>query len=128
MMGAGTLGVSRRHWDITFSEAALSFDYPGMAFLMMGLNGIFGVIAGIGGLMFVLVVVGSLLFGKPRGAAEVKANPVVAGGEAASTYGSGDAQAAGDDHPGEHLLPRLRPLLLHQLEIPLGGLAAELSG
>lgn len=88
MMGAGTLGVSRRHWDITFSEAALSFDYPGMAFLMMGLNGIFGVVAGVGGLMYILVVVGSILFGKPRGAAEVKANPVVAGGEAASTYGS----------------------------------------
>ena len=46
MMGAGTLGVSRRHWDITFGEAVLSFDYPGTAFLMMGLNGIFGVIAG----------------------------------------------------------------------------------
>jgi len=88
MMGAGTLGVSRRHWDITFSEAALSFDYPGTAFLMMGLNGIFGLIAGVGGLMFVLVVVGSILFGKPRTAAEVKADPVVAGGEAAATYGS----------------------------------------
>jgi cytochrome c oxidase subunit 1 len=88
MMGAGTLGVSRRHWDITFSEAALSFDYPGTAFLMMGLNGIFGVIAGVGGLMFILVVVGSILFGKPRTAAEVKADPVVAGGEAAATYGS----------------------------------------
>jgi len=88
MMGAGTLGVSRRHWDITFSEAVLSFDYPGTAFLMMGLNGIFGVVAGVGGLMFILVVVGSILFGKPRTAAEVKADPVVAGGEAASTYGS----------------------------------------
>jgi len=88
MMGAGTLGVSRRHWDITFSEATLSFDYPGTAFLMMGLNGIFGVIAGVGGLMFILVVVGSILFGKPRTAVEVKADPVVAGGEAAATYGS----------------------------------------
>jgi cytochrome c oxidase subunit 1 len=89
MMGAGTLGVSRRHWDITFGDATLSFDYPGTAFLMMGLNGIFGVIAGIGGLMYIVVVVGSILFGKPRGPEEVKNNPIVfSGGSAATTYGS----------------------------------------
>ena len=29
MMGAGTLGVSRRHWDITFSEAHLHLRLPG---------------------------------------------------------------------------------------------------
>jgi cytochrome c oxidase subunit I len=28
MMGAGTLGVSRRHWDITFSDSTLDFSYP----------------------------------------------------------------------------------------------------
>ena len=89
MMGAGTLGVSRRHWDMTFGDAALTFDYPGTAFLMMGLNGLSGLLAGLGGLMFVVVVVGSILFGKPRGAAEVKANPIVAdAGVAATTYGS----------------------------------------
>ena len=89
MMGAGTLGVSRRHWDITFAEAPLAFDYPGTAFLMMGLNGIFGVLAGVGGLMYIVVVVGSILFGKRRGAAEVKAHPIVAdSGTAATHYGS----------------------------------------
>ncbi len=89
MMGAGTLGVARRHWDITFAESTLSFDYPGTAFLMMGLNGIFGLLAGLGGLMFVVVVVGSILFGKRRGAAEVQASPIVAdAGGAATTYGS----------------------------------------
>jgi len=35
MMGAGTLGVSRRHWDITFSDAAISFDHSGAAFMML---------------------------------------------------------------------------------------------
>ena len=64
MMGAGTLGVSRRHWDITFSDAALTFDYPGAAFLMMGLNGFFAILATLGGLVYVIVVVGSILFGK----------------------------------------------------------------
>ena len=61
MMGAGTLGVSRRHWDITFADAALRFDYPAVAHLMMGLNGLSAVLAALGGLMYVLVVVGSLL-------------------------------------------------------------------
>ena len=49
MMGAGTLGVPRRHWDITFSDANLSFAHSAGAFLMMGLNGVFAIIAAIGG-------------------------------------------------------------------------------
>lgn len=64
MMGAGTLGVSRRHWDIAFTDAALKFNYPQAAWLMMGLAGIFGVMAVIGGAMFCLVAVGSLLWGE----------------------------------------------------------------
>jgi len=87
MMGAGTLGISRRHWDVTFSEATLSFDYPGMGFLMLAANGLFGLLAGLGGLMFIVVVVGSLFWGKRRGAAEIEANPIVAGGAAAASYG-----------------------------------------
>ncbi|MFX7844892.1 hypothetical protein ABTK14_21825, partial [Acinetobacter baumannii] len=58
MMGAGTLGVPRRHWDITFSDANLGFAHSAGAFLMMGLNGIFAIIAAIGGILFILVVVG----------------------------------------------------------------------
>jgi cytochrome c oxidase subunit 1 len=91
MMGAGTLGVSRRHWDITFSDAVLSFDYPPAAFLMMGLNGISAILATIGGIFYVVVVVGSILFGKRRDEAEVKARPVVfrpGGAAAIGTYGS----------------------------------------
>ncbi len=64
MMGAGTLGVSRRHWDITFSDAAVSFDYPATAFLMMGLNGVFAVVASLGGALYILITVGTVLFGK----------------------------------------------------------------
>src|SRR5215471_15974494 len=51
-VGAGTLGVARRHWDITFSDANLSFAYSAGAFLMMGLNGLFAIIASIGGIVF----------------------------------------------------------------------------
>lgn len=90
MMGAGTLGVSRRHWDITFSDATLSFDYPGTAFLMMGLNGISAVLAALGGLMYVLVVVCSVFFGEHRTEEKAKAEPLLpqGGGEAVASYGS----------------------------------------
>jgi cytochrome c oxidase subunit 1 len=64
MMGAGTLGVARRHWDMTFADAQLPFDYPSAAYLMMGLNGIFAIMAAIGGLMFIVVVVRSVFFGR----------------------------------------------------------------
>ena len=64
MLGAGTLGVSRRHWDMDFTGAALSFEYPGTAYLMMAVAGIGGVLAVVGGVMYLVVTVGSLLFGK----------------------------------------------------------------
>jgi cytochrome c oxidase subunit 1 len=64
MLGAGTLGVSRRHWDMDFTGAALSFEYPGTAYLMMAVAGIGGVLAVAGGVMYLVVTVGSLLFGK----------------------------------------------------------------
>src|SRR5215475_4598082 len=89
MMGAGTLGVPRRHWDITFSDANLSFAYSAGAFLMMGLNGIFAIIAAIGGIIFVLVVVGTVLFGKKIERGHKLTFPLHAGGGAAvSHYGS----------------------------------------
>jgi len=91
MMGAGTLGVARRHWDIGFSDAAMSFDYPATAFLMMGLNGISAICAAVGGLMFVLVVVCSVFFGKARTPESIAASPTLpstGSAETVTTYGS----------------------------------------
>ena len=89
MMGAGTLGVARRHWDITFSDAELPFAYSAGAFLMMGLNGIFAIIAALGGAIFVIVVVATVLFGKKITGGHKLAFPLHAGGGAAvSHYGS----------------------------------------
>jgi cytochrome c oxidase subunit I len=89
MMGAGTLGVARRHWDITFSDANLSFAYSAGAFLMMGLNGIFAIIAAIGGIIFVLVVVGTVFFGeKIKGGHKLTFPLHSGGGAAASHYGN----------------------------------------
>ncbi len=64
MLGAGTLGVSRRHWDMDFTGAALSFGYPPIAYTLMAVAGIGGVLAILGGAMYLVVTVGSLLFGK----------------------------------------------------------------
>lgn len=65
MMGAGTLGVSRRHWDMAFSDAPHAFSHAPAAYLMMGIVGIAGVVAVIGGALFVVIIVASVLFGKP---------------------------------------------------------------
>jgi cytochrome c oxidase subunit 1 len=89
MMGAGTLGVARRHWDITFADAALNFSYPPAAFLMVTLNGIAAIAAATGGLMYVIVVVASVFFGKKvEGKIQIAA-PM--GPRVASTYGSAES-------------------------------------
>ena len=92
MMGAGTLGVSRRHWDMAFSGAALAYEWPGAAFLMMGLVGIAGIAAIAGGAIFIYLTVGSLLWGKrvaqTRISSEPTPIPVGAPSAAAQSYGS----------------------------------------
>ena len=77
MMGAGTLGIPRRHWDISFSGALLNHQFPETAYLLLGLVGISTILAVLGGGLFVLQIVASILFGKRRG--EVKsAVPIIA--------------------------------------------------
>lgn len=68
LMGAGTLGVPRRHWDIAFSTTGVPHDFPASAFTMMALNGMSVVLAVAGGALFCVLVVGSLIFGKNLGA------------------------------------------------------------
>jgi len=67
MMGAGTLGVERRHWDMAFTESALAFEYPASAFTFMGVMGISGMAAILGGAIFILITVISVFFGRPVG-------------------------------------------------------------
>lgn len=64
MMGAGTLGVERRHWDMAFTNSALGFDYPASAYTLMGVVGISGLAAIVGGAIFILITVVSVFFGK----------------------------------------------------------------
>jgi cytochrome c oxidase subunit 1 len=99
MMGAGTLGVSRRHWDMAFSGNALAYEWPGAAYLMMALVGIAGVVAIVGGAIFVYLTVGTLLWGRKldTGATSPKFTPIprTAPTVAAQTYGSAGFAAPG---------------------------------
>jgi cytochrome c oxidase subunit 1 len=92
MMGAGTLGVSRRHWDMAFDGSALAYEWPGAAYMMMGLVGISGIAAIVGGAIYIYVTVGSLLWGKrlEGGVKSEKVTPIppTAPAAAAQTYGS----------------------------------------
>ena len=64
MMGAGTLGVPRRHWDMTFAGNPLGHEFPGTAYLMMGIMALCGLVAIVGGAAYLLITVGSVFLGK----------------------------------------------------------------
>ena len=99
MMGAGTLGVSRRHWDMSFSGAAMAYEWPGAAYLMMGLVGIAGIAAILGGGIYIYITVGSILWGKKLDAGTVSPNftpiPPTAPTVVAQSYGSAGFAAPG---------------------------------
>ena len=64
MMGAGTLGVQRRHADITFAGQPLAYEYPEIAKGLMDMGEIFGVIMAVGAIMFIIVVLASIFMGE----------------------------------------------------------------
>ena len=88
MMGAGTLGVPRRHWDITFSDALLHYDYPPAAYLMLALNGLSAIAAAIGGAMYIINVVASVFFGRNVEGAVPHARPATPPAAVVGAYGS----------------------------------------
>lgn len=71
MTYAGGFGVPRRHWDISFTNAAFSIEFPPIVDLFMALVGIGGILAAVGGLSYVAVAVLSLL-GRPLSDSELK--------------------------------------------------------
>ncbi|HRP28982.1 MAG TPA: cbb3-type cytochrome c oxidase subunit I [Burkholderiaceae bacterium] len=76
MMGAGTLGVARRHWDMAFAGAPMAYEWPGAAYLMMGMVGVGGVAAIVGGAIYIYITVGSLLWGEKLEGGATSAKPV----------------------------------------------------
>ena len=74
MTFAGSFGVPRRHWDISFSQAAFDVPFNPAVDLFLAMLGIGGVIGVTGALAFILIAVKSVFFGEritsfPRGVA-----------------------------------------------------------
>jgi cytochrome c oxidase subunit 1 len=64
LMGAGTLGVQRRHADITFAGQPLAYEYPEIAKGLMDIGEIFGIVMAVGAIMFIAVVLVSIFAGE----------------------------------------------------------------
>jgi cytochrome c oxidase subunit 1 len=72
MTFAGSFGVPRRHWDISFAQSAQDVPFSPVVDLFMAMLGIGGIIAATGAFSFILIAVTSVFFGEkvtefPRG-------------------------------------------------------------
>jgi cytochrome c oxidase subunit 1 len=70
MTFAGTFGVPRRHWDISFAGAPFDVQFSPAVDLMIGAMAIGGLTAALGGGIYILVTVSSVFFGKSVGPKE----------------------------------------------------------
>ena len=65
MTFAGTFGVPRRHYDITFANAPFDLQFSPAVDLLIGIMAIGGLLAAVGGGIYLLITVWSVFFGKP---------------------------------------------------------------
>ncbi len=65
MTFAGTFGVPRRHYDISFTGAPFDIQYNAAVDLLLGIMGIGGLIAATAVVIYILIAVWSVFFGKP---------------------------------------------------------------
>jgi cytochrome c oxidase subunit 1 len=96
-MGAGTLGVPRRHWDMTFADAAantgITYKFQAAASMLMDLNGLAALIAAIGAAIWILNMVGTLLLSPKKG---TRPAPAAAPTGAGTIVQTGSHGALGD--------------------------------
>ncbi len=111
MMGAGTLGAPRRHWDISFAGNPFAYEFPGTVWLMLTLMGLCGLGALLGGAMYLLITVYSVFLGKriqtpefKRVAAREGIAPAAQPVAAAITSHHGNIGAGGMVAPGTFVL------------------------
>jgi cytochrome c oxidase subunit 1 len=64
MTFAGSFGVPRRHWDITFSQAPFSVQFSPAVDLVIGVMALGGLLGIVGGAIYILVTVTSVFFGR----------------------------------------------------------------
>ncbi len=64
MMSAGSFGVPRRHYDITFSGAPFSFTFDPAIDMFMSMTGVGALLAVAGGVLYIVISFGSIIFGK----------------------------------------------------------------
>jgi cytochrome c oxidase subunit 1 len=103
-MAAGHLGVPRRHWDITYADAVLPFQFPGTVQLLMGIAEAGVMVSGIGALFYLLCMFGTFMGKKvEKGVAQPLAEP--AGVVAARMHGGTEpAHGKGLEVPGSLIL------------------------
>jgi cytochrome c oxidase subunit 1 len=77
MTFAGSFGVPRRHWDISFSQAPFSVQFNPAVDLLLAIMAIGGLLAATGAFMFIAIAVVSVFFGQPVG--EFQPGTAVAG-------------------------------------------------
>jgi cytochrome c oxidase subunit I len=70
MTFAGSFGVPRRHWDITFSQSAFGVEFSPAVDLVIAVMALGGLLAIAGGALYILVTVSSVFFGRRLAAEE----------------------------------------------------------
>ncbi|HEX7037284.1 MAG TPA: cbb3-type cytochrome c oxidase subunit I [Pseudomonadales bacterium] len=86
LMGAGTLGVPRRHWDVLFTASDAGYEFSAAALTMMSLNGMSVLLAAAGGAAFIVIIVGTVLFGRRVGEDEKLPEIAIAKSPAPEAY------------------------------------------
>lgn len=105
LMGAGTLGVPRRHWDISFSmTGGVVYEFPAAANTLLALNGLSVIMAVTGGALFCIIIVGSLLFGKKLDPNEKMSRSMLATPPTDEQYAAAEARSGGITVPGTLVL------------------------
>jgi len=67
MTFAGSFGVPRRHWDISFSQAPFDVQFNPVVDLLLAIMALGGLTAAVGAFAFIAIAVVSVFFGKPIG-------------------------------------------------------------
>jgi cytochrome c oxidase subunit I len=68
MTFAGSFGVPRRHWDISFSQAPFDVQFNPIVDAILAVVALGGITAATGAFIFIAIAVKSVFFGEPLGA------------------------------------------------------------